>query len=146
MVKKCCAKSQRESGESKVSKLSSFVFSRVSFQRNQNSIEGLAYTICILYYIVICVALGLRQSLEALDQCSQSASREQTFPSVRTVRMTKPQEPNEKVWKSHILRENFRAMRPVMKLADLAQTEKCLGAGPCILGPMQHKSSFTVIA
>lgn len=31
-------------------------------------------------------------------------------------------------------------MGPAMKLADLAQTEKCLGAGLCILGPMQHKS------
>lgn len=73
-VGKCFAKSQRESGEeSKVSKLSSYVFSRVSFQRNQNSFEGLAYTVCIYTYntsgiwYVICVVLGLRQSLEALD-------------------------------------------------------------------------------
>lgn len=51
-----------------------------------------------------------------------------------------------KVWNSHILRENFRAMGPAMKLANLAQTEKCLGAGMCILGPMQHKSSFSVTA
>lgn len=47
-VEKCFAKSQRESREeSKVSKVSSYVFSRVSFQRNQGSFEGLAYTVCI---------------------------------------------------------------------------------------------------